>query len=93
MCSTIPGSEALLCTGPEVVGIRIPRYKKKEGRRVGGEREKNPGDAVVAWENKRPSRQLEREAAIGRQVRRRLAPQRSVSHRGGCGRHRRHVFE
>lgn len=34
---------------------------------------KNPGDAVVAWENKQLSRQLKRETSIGRQVRKRLA--------------------
>lgn len=46
--------------GPEVV--RNSQVKKK----------KNPEDAVVAWENKQPSRQLERTTAIGGQVRKRL---------------------
>lgn len=45
--------------GPEVV--RNSQVKKK-----------NPEDAVVAWENKQPPRQLERTAAIGGQVRNRL---------------------
>lgn len=35
-------------------------------------KKKNPGDAVVAWENKQLSRQLKRETPIGRQVRKRL---------------------
>ncbi|XP_072306041.1 zinc finger protein Eos isoform X1 [Eucyclogobius newberryi] len=40
--------------GPEVVLKGFPGTK-------------NPGDAVVAWENKRRSRQLERQIALGRQ--------------------------
>ncbi len=45
--------------GPEVV-TWDPQVKK------------NPGDAVVAWENKQLSRQLKRGTSIGRQVRKTL---------------------
>lgn len=44
--------------GPEVVWDSQVKKKKK-----------NPGDAVVAWENKQLSRQLKRKTPIGRQVR------------------------
>lgn len=49
--------------GPEVVWDSQVQKKKK----------KNPGDAVVAWENKQLTRQLRRKTVIGRQVRRRPA--------------------
>lgn len=62
----------------KLLGYGFPGIKKGGGGGGGGvgagkKRKKNTRDAVVAWENKRPSRQLERRAAIGGQVKRRLA--------------------
>ncbi|XP_062283421.1 zinc finger protein Eos [Scomber scombrus] len=46
--------------GPEVLWDSQVKKKKKK--------KKNPGDAVVAWENKQRSRQLNRKTPIGRQA-------------------------
>ena len=57
--------------GPEVVwDSQVKKKKKKEEERK--KEKKNPGDAVVAWENKQLPRQLKRKTPIGRQVRKRL---------------------
>lgn len=57
--------------GPEVVWDSQVGKASERGRRK--KEKKNPGDAVVAWENKQLSGQLKRETALGRQVRSRPA--------------------
>lgn len=61
------------------------RKKEREREKRKKKRKKNPGDAVVAWENKQLSGQLKGKTAIGRQVRSRPA---DVSAEPGRTKHR-----
>ncbi|KAK2897647.1 hypothetical protein Q8A73_014027 [Channa argus] len=63
-------AEAMFMKIHEAYEILLRRHRPQRFKYCLGfpGKKKNPGDAVVAWENKQPSRQLKRKTPIGRQL-------------------------